>query len=177
MGKSHCIILISNSGEPTNDRNSLGYKVPTPSGLLVSRQTVSYMFTCIVKAPSLLGQTWYLPPPQSSSQQSTYPHTHGAFFVHRDRHSVIFRTLAGKGTGQGSGHVNRRGGQCVTVTAENALALDCRLERHQDRQAGRLAIRQGTKGRNGPISQPSLWRLGKVGTRSLPTWGARHLAS
>lgn len=82
----------------------------------------------VLAAPAVVITTEYV---------STYPHTHGAFFVYTGTDAPSSsRTLAGKGTGQGSGHINRRGGQRVTVTAEDALALDCRLGRHQDRQAG-----------------------------------------
>lgn len=60
MGDFHCIILIS-IRRANNGRNSLGYKVPTLV-CLSQRQAVSYMSTCIVKTPSLLGQRWYFPP-------------------------------------------------------------------------------------------------------------------
>lgn len=77
----------------------------THSTLLVSRQAVSYMLTgtCIVKAPNLLGQTWYFAPRSRHNTIVTrvlkYPWTTGSFSqgagifagdaVYRDKHSVI----------------------------------------------------------------------------------------
>lgn len=75
----------------------------THSPLLVSRQAVSYMFTCSVKTPSLLGRTWYFAPRSRHNTIVTrvpkYPRTAGSFSqgagsfegdaVYRDKHSVI----------------------------------------------------------------------------------------
>lgn len=52
-------------GTPTSDINSPGCLVPT-LGCLSQGKRSHTMFTCILKTRSLSGQTWYLPPPQSS---------------------------------------------------------------------------------------------------------------